>query len=224
MTTPLPRASARDLRRETILNVAREVFFEQGYTAASMSTIAARLGGSKGTLYNYFKSKEELFEAQVRDMCGAAADRILEVSADGAPVETLTRLGEQYLQHLFSPATAQMFRILVAEAQRSPELARVFYAVGPARGQQGLENYLQAAKARGLIAPADCALAAEQFLSLCKGRTHLQFLLNLIPALTPAQIRLQIGQAVDAFMTLYGPKAPASIPSADRSSKISART
>jgi AcrR family transcriptional regulator len=210
MTTPLPRASARDLRRETILNVAREVFFEQGYTAASMSTIAARLGGSKGTLYNYFKSKEELFEAQVREMCGAAADRILEVSEEGEPVETLTRLGEQYLHHLFSQATVQMFRILVAEAQRSPELARVFYEVGPARGQKGLESYLQAAKARGLIEPADCALAAEQFLSLCKGRTHLQFLLNLIPALTPAQIRVQIAQALDAFMTLYGPRPPAS--------------
>jgi AcrR family transcriptional regulator len=208
VTPSAARASARDQRREMILKVAREVFFEQGYTAASMSTIAARLGGSKGTLYNYFKSKEELFEAQVREMCGAAADRILEVSADGAPAETLTRLGEQYLRHLFSEATVQMFRILVAEAQRSPELARVFYEVGPARGQKGLESYLEAAKARGLIDLPDCALGAEQFLSLCKGRTHLQFLLNLIPALKPTQIRLQIGQAVDAFMGLYGPKPP----------------
>jgi AcrR family transcriptional regulator len=204
LTSTPQRVCARDQRREAILNVAREVFFEQGYTAASMSTIAARLGGSKGTLYNYFKSKEELFEAQVRDMCGAAADRILEVAYDGEPAETLTRLGEQYLQHLYSQQTVQMFRILVAEAQRSPELARVFYEVGPARGQKGLESYLEAAKARGLIQPADCALAAEQFLSLCKGRSHLQFLLNLIPPLTPAQIRVQIGQAVDAFMKLYG--------------------
>jgi AcrR family transcriptional regulator len=212
--TTLQRACARDQRREMILNVAREVFFEQGYSAASMSTIAARLGGSKGTLYNYFKSKEELFEAQVREMCGAAADRILEVSADGAPVETLTRLGEQFLQHLYSQQTVQMFRILVAEAQRSPELARVFYEVGPARGQKGLEAYIEAAQARGSLEVLDCALAAEQFMSLCKGRSHLQFLLNLIPALTPAQIRLQISQAVAAFMALYGPK-PAG-PSAPR--------
>jgi hypothetical protein len=53
----------------------------------------------------------------------------------------------------------------------------------------------------------DCSLAAEQFLSLCKGRAHLQFLLNLIAPLTPAEIRLQIKQAVTAFMTLYGPKS-----------------
>ena len=201
-----PRAATRDERRESILKVAREVFFEQGYTAASMSTIAARLGGSKGTLYNYFKSKEELFEAQVRERCGAAADRIAAVPSDGEPAETLTHLGEQYLGHLYSEETVQMFRILVAEAQRSPELARVFYEVGPARGQEALQGYLEAAVARGALAIPDCALAAEQLLSLCKGRSHLQFLLNLIPPLTPAEIRLQIAQAVSAFMKLYGPR------------------
>jgi AcrR family transcriptional regulator len=205
--SPAPRAPTRDERREAILKVAREVFFEQGYTAASMSTIAARLGGSKGTLYNYFKSKEELFEAQVRERCGAAADRISDVSAEGEPIEVLSRLGEQYLEHLYSEETVQMFRILVAEAQRSPELARVFYEVGPARGQKGLEDYLEGARARGALDIPDCTLAAEQLLSLWKGRTHLQFLLNLIPPLTRAEIRLQIAQAVSAFMRLYGPKA-----------------
>jgi AcrR family transcriptional regulator len=200
------RAPTRDERREHILKVAREVFFEQGYSAASMSTIAARLGGSKGTLYNYFKSKEELFEAQVRDSCGQAAERILKAAPDGEPVETLTRLGEQYLQHLYTESNAQMFRILIAEAQRSPELGRVFFEVGPARGQKALQEYLEAAHARGALSIPNCALAAEQLLSLCKGRAHLQFLLNLIPPLNEEQIRSQIAQAVSAFMTLYGPK------------------
>jgi AcrR family transcriptional regulator len=212
MVKPATRAPTRDQRREKIINVAREVFFEQGYTAASMSGIAARLGGSKGTLYNYFKSKEELFEAQVRDMCGEAADRILEATGEGEPGETLARLGEQYLQHLFSQQTAKLFRILVAEAQRSPELARVFYEVGPARGRKGLETYLEKAKSQGLLEIPDCALASEQFLTLCKGTTHLQFLLNLIPPLTADEIRLQVGRAVTALMTLYGPAAKSSTP------------
>jgi AcrR family transcriptional regulator len=85
MVKSLTPAPTRDQRREHIIHVAREVFFffeQLGYSAASMSTIAARLGGSKGTLYNYFKSKEELFEAQVRDMCGHAADRILEATVE----------------------------------------------------------------------------------------------------------------------------------------------
>jgi len=211
MVKPASLAPTRDQRRENIINVAREVFFEQGYTAASMSSIAARLGGSKGTLYNYFKSKEELFEAQVRDMCGEASDRILEATGEGDPVETLTRLGEQYLQHLFSQQTVKLVRILIAEAQRSPELARIFYEVGPARGRKVLETYFEKAKSRGRLEIPDCALASEQFLTLCKGSTHLQFLLNLIPPLNEEEIRLQVGRAVTALMTLYGPKAKPSM-------------
>src|ERR1700721_3771942 len=95
-----PRASPREEPRESILKVAREVFFENGYAATSMSSIAARLGGSKGTLYNYFKNKEELFEAQVRDMCGHGAERMLGGAIEGPPAESLTAFGEQDLQHL----------------------------------------------------------------------------------------------------------------------------
>src|ERR1700722_2359782 len=86
----------RDSRREAILDVAAEVFMDVGYSAASMSMIAARVGGSKGTLYNYFKNKEELFEAQVRDMCGHGAERMFGTGLEGPPAESLTAFGEQY--------------------------------------------------------------------------------------------------------------------------------
>src|ERR1700679_441536 len=105
----------RDQRREAIMSVAREVFFENGYSAASMSAIAARLGGSKGTLYNYFKNKEELFEAQVRDLCGHGADRMVDTTLEEDPIQALQAFGERYLQHLYSEQTVKMFRILVAE-------------------------------------------------------------------------------------------------------------
>jgi AcrR family transcriptional regulator len=197
-------ATARDQRRETIMSVAREVFFEVGYSAASMSAIAARLGGSKGTLYNYFKNKEELFEAQVRDLCGHAADRIVETTLEQDPRQALQVFGEMYLQHLYSEQTVKMFRILVAEAQRNPELARLFYEVGPARGRKALERYLEGAKAKGLLDPPDCAAAADQFLSLCKGPAHLQFMLHMIPPLSIEQIRDHVAQTVALFMALYG--------------------
>jgi len=186
------------------MSVAREVFFEHGYSATSMSAIAARVGGSKGTLYHYFKSKEELFEAQVREMCGGVADRMERL--EGEPARVLTAVGEQLLQHLYAEQTVKLFRVLVAEAHRCPELGRIFFEVGPARGLQGLAAYLQAAKAKGLVNPLDCALAADQFASLCKGSVHLKFLLNLIAPLTPEEIRAQVAQAVHAFMGLYGPK------------------
>ncbi len=57
-----------------ILDAAAEVFLEEGFAAASMSAIAARVGGSKGTLYNYFRSKEELFEAYIQRHCAWQAE------------------------------------------------------------------------------------------------------------------------------------------------------
>ena len=61
------REANRMERRRAIVAIARDHFFEHGYAGTSMSAIAAALGGSKGTLWSYFRSKEELFAAVVDD-------------------------------------------------------------------------------------------------------------------------------------------------------------
>lgn len=197
--------SNRDLRRERILQVAREVFFEEGYASASMSTIAARLGGSKGTLYNYFRSKEELFEAHIQDGCAkiaADAFNLPDQPTEVAPV--LQRLGERYLSHVFSDWAIRTFQMLVAEARRSPELSRIFYETGPAVGLRRLEAFLERARTQGLIRTDDCAQAASQFMALCRGNMHFQFVLNLATQPTPEQISREVAAAVATFMAAYG--------------------
>ena len=59
------RERQAEATRQLLIDVAREFFTERGYAGTSMSLIATRVGGSKGTLYNYFKSKEELFVAVI---------------------------------------------------------------------------------------------------------------------------------------------------------------
>src|SRR6202453_3168009 len=154
-------AAKRSRRREAIINAARQVFFERGYTATSMSSIAARLGGAKGTLYNYFGNKEELFEALVRDFCTRWADRMLGATLEGSPAVSLTAFAEQYLTHLLSEQGVRLLRELVAESHRNPQLSRIFYALAPVRGREGLETYLEACKAKRLINAPNCALAAD---------------------------------------------------------------
>ena len=127
-----PSAKRKDQRREAILQVAAEVFFEEGYQATSMSAIAARLGGSKGTLYNYFDSKEALFEAHIRESCGRIAAEILDFSDDQPVPEVLQRLGERYIERIYSEWSVRTFQIIVAEAKRTPELARQFFAAAEA--------------------------------------------------------------------------------------------
>src|SRR3569833_1997540 len=87
----------RDQRRELILDVAQEVFLEEGFANASMSVIAARLGGAKGTLYNYFKSKEDLFNAYVERRCLWQDEIFAAPIGTEAPAETLRRIGRAYL-------------------------------------------------------------------------------------------------------------------------------
>jgi AcrR family transcriptional regulator len=199
----------RDARRGAIVDVARTVFFEEGYAAASMSAIAARLGGSKGTLYNYFDSKEALFEAYIDQACGRWRARIFDLptGADeiaAADVETvLCDLGERFLGHLLSDEAIRLFQLVTAEAKRAPELAAAFYEAGPGAGIARLTAYLEAAKAAGLIDPPDRRVAAEQFLSLCKGGLYLRYSLNLVPRPTDSEVRAEVARAVSLFLAAY---------------------
>lgn len=204
-----PQINRRDQRREAILKIAEVVFHEEGFAAASMSTIAARLGGSKGTLYNYFKSKDELFATYIQDSCAKVAEDTFDHGVnDTDPVEVVLQgIGERLMTHIYSDASVNNFRLLVAEAKRAPDLARIFYKAGPAVGRERLAAYFERAVARGALAIDDCASAAEHFLGLCRGDLHFRLVLNLIDPPTPEQVRADVVAGVKIFMAAYGPKA-----------------
>jgi AcrR family transcriptional regulator len=94
---------------------------EAGFAAASMSEIAARVGGSKGTLYNYFKSKEELFEAYIQRFCAfqqEAMDDLL--SRRGDVRETLRDVGLSFLRFSLSETALRNLAMVAAESRRAP--------------------------------------------------------------------------------------------------------
>jgi AcrR family transcriptional regulator len=193
----------KDQRREAILAVAAQVFAEEGFQAASMSTIAARLGGSKATLYNYFDSKEALFEAHIRSECGRIAAEVLDF-ADADPVpDVLQRLGERLLAQIYSGSSVRTLQIVIAEAGRTPELSAMFFRTGPQVGHDRLTRYLEEACARGEIATDNCHEAAWLFMAACRAH-HLQVLLNVEPGPGPDEIRAQVRRAVQMFMASHG--------------------
>lgn len=194
----------RDARREAILDVARDVFLEEGFAAASMSTIAARLGGSKGTLYNYFKSKDELFEAYVRRHCAwqeEAMFSLLDETEDHRGA--LLRLARKYISTVLSDQNLRNFRLITAEAERSPEIGRAFYESGPLRGAQLLADFLGRMAKDGRLRMADTALAAHQFMALCTNRMMKARLCNYIAEPTAAEIEAEATGAVATFLAAY---------------------
>jgi AcrR family transcriptional regulator len=108
-----PRAPAdredRTKRRQ-ILNGAREVFLAMGFDAASMGEIARRAGVSKGTLYVYFASKEQLFEVITHEQRLAQVEGLFAFDSDDHDVEAaLTRLGRGYIKFLSRPGGMSAF-------------------------------------------------------------------------------------------------------------------
>jgi AcrR family transcriptional regulator len=195
------RKPTRDERRDAILAVASRMFQEEGYAEVSMSNIAARLGGSKGTLYNYFRSKEELFEAHIQDRCGQFAEVAFDRLEEDEPLPVaLTALGERYLTYICSEESVRTLQLIMAESRRWPELAMMFYEFGPATGLKRLTDYLERARSRGEFNAADCADAAHAFLSLCRGHTHFLRMLNLEPSPSPDKVKAEIDKAVDLFL------------------------
>jgi AcrR family transcriptional regulator len=194
----------RDARRELILDVAQDVFLEEGFANASMSVIAARLGGSKGTLYNYFKSKDELFNAYVERRC-LWQDEIFAAPLDGeAPEETLRRIGRAYLTRVLTDFNLRNFRLIVAEAARSPEIGEIFYNAGPRMGAERVADLLGGMAAAGHLDLDDPLEAAHQFLGMVQNRYFKARLCNAIPELTANQIEDEAGLAVRTFLRAFG--------------------
>jgi AcrR family transcriptional regulator len=193
----------RDLKRDTILSIALQVFIEEGYAAASMSTIAARVGGSKGTLYNYFRSKAELFVAVIQNQCEVHQDQIF-AFADPDVRGFLTELARRFVRLLLSDEVIAIHRIVVAEATRFPEIGEALYEAGPKRGKQRMIAYLRQAMADGRLKQADPERAAEQAMEMALGGMYRRRLWNVGPPPTEEEMEGAITSAVDVFMAAYG--------------------
>jgi len=121
-------------KRAEIVEVATRSFFERGYGATSMSAIADELGGSKATLWAHFASKEELFAAVVDykvETFSRDVDEVLTGQVFSFPA--LRRACLRFLDCLLRENSVELFRLVVSEGQRFPEINEMFYARGPSK-------------------------------------------------------------------------------------------
>jgi AcrR family transcriptional regulator len=191
-------------KRRQIVDGARAVFLAKGFDAASMNDIARAAGVSKGTLYVYFKHKEELFEAIVEQECDAQAEGIFDLDPNDHDVDAvLKRLGVAYVRFLCRPEKASAIRTVIAIADRMPEVGRKFYESGPARGMTHLADYLRAQIDAGVLAIDDVEIAAVQLMESFQANLFKPMVFNFAPAPRPDQIERVVRVAVRAFLAAY---------------------
>jgi len=197
-------AEEESAKRRQIVEGARAMFLSRGFDGASMADIAKAAGVSKGTLYVYFKDKDELFAAIVRGECTMQAEGVFEFDHADHDVEAvLLRHGQAFVRTMADPERMSSLRTVIAVAERMPDLGRKVYETGPAFGIAKLAAYLRAQADAGLLEIEDCEVAAAQFIETCHATMFKPMLFNFAPPPSAERIAHVVGIAVRTFMAAY---------------------
>ncbi|SIO68066.1 TetR/AcrR family transcriptional regulator [Paraburkholderia phenazinium] len=185
-------------KRSAILDGAKAVFLSQGFGLATMDDVAAAAGVGKQTVYRHFKSKEALFVGLVGSMCaqvGGVLASAQDEQSDGSPEDELRKLGWVLAQILIAPDYLRLYRAIVAEAERLPELGQVFYE----NGAKGVRAF--AAKIlRRRFDESTAALRAATFVQLVLGDAYLELSVGYAVPDVEARFAVQIDEAVAAAL------------------------
>ena len=151
-------------KREQIVAAATTLFLELGYDRTSLARIAEESGVSRATLFKQFPSKAALFDAIVSASWSSAEQA--EPPPPGNAAEGLGQLGRQYAALLSRPQMTDLFRIVIAELPRFPELAHAQFTQGKMPSFDSVRTYLRSEHDAGAMHIEDADLAATQFLGM----------------------------------------------------------
>lgn len=187
--------------RAAILEAASEVFLQEGYQGASIEAVIDRVGGSKRAIYSHFGGKQELFAALVAEASSKVIGAASPGNVEGKDIEdTLRTIGLQLSRVLMAPTTLGLYRAVMAEGPRQPDVARAFFENGPGRVSARLAQLLEQFAARGVISIADGQRAAERFIGMLRDDVHLQAVLGLRAPPGEAEMAESVAQVVRIFI------------------------
>jgi AcrR family transcriptional regulator len=202
----------KDERPGEILAAALDVFAERGFAAAKLDEVAARAGVSKGTLYLYFPSKEELFRSMVRSLLlpnvAMAERRIAEHK--GSAGDLLKGLVHTFGRVITESKLGAIPKLIAAEAANFPDIARFYYDEVISRGMRAMKGLIDRGVAAGEFRP----IAIERFLPLMMG----PLLLLIIwkhglerAGVPPLPVDAVLEEHANTLLRTLAPEAPAPV-------------
>lgn len=171
------REENRKALRQAIITAAKAEFSEKGYAAMSMSHLIKRLGGSKATMWRHFGSKEDLFAAVLEDVSDSFELELQRIFDDQKAQSLRSGLREFATAMLTKMHTAEsmaIWRMMISESARFPELSRLFYEKAGSVPETYLKTFLARFEGKELCTGGADALA-EMMLGLCTNHLHRQF-------------------------------------------------
>lgn len=187
-------------RRQALLEAARDVFLERGYANATIDSVVERAGGSKATVYALFENKEGLFAALVAEAAEELSSLVQSYPLDGSIEDDLRDFGRHYLEILTRPDRLALFRLVLGECGRVPEVGEIFFRTGPQAIFRRVVEMLRSAAARGQIDISDAEAMAHFFIDALRGHIHMEVLLNPTRRPTPKEIERHVDFVVEKFL------------------------
>ena len=206
-----PEASRADRRHDAIIQAAVEVFLSNGYRGATTDEVATRASVSKQTLYKQFADKQGLFAEVILNSTIQVGEGLATAAADALRDakdvrKALREVADVFLRSMLKPEVVRLRRLVIAEADRFPDVGQAWYERGFERTLKAVGEALQGLADRGLLHNiADPTLAAHQFagLVLYQPMNQLMFA-GTSTRPSPARLRKIADAAVDMFLATYG--------------------
>jgi len=148
------RRIAPEARRQAILKAALTVFAAHGFEAARLDDVAARAGVAKGTLYLYFRDKEALFEALVRNAVSPLLDQMRKVATaqNTQPMQALETFFALFQKEVLGTERKLLLRLILAEGPRFPAIAEFYYREVVSHGLSMMRALAKRAAKEGVFA------------------------------------------------------------------------
>ena len=193
-------------KRALIVAAATALFLELGYDRTSLARIAEGSGVSRATLFKQFPTKAALFDAIVSESWSTADEE--EPPPAGNVVDGLTIIGRRYAELLGRAQMTDLFRIVIAELPRFPELAHAQFAHGKMPSFESVRGYLLAEREAGTVRVEDVDLAATQFLGMISNYVFWPTLLVPGWEVSAERVAQVVDEAVRTTVARYAATGP----------------
>ncbi|MCK5325981.1 MAG: TetR/AcrR family transcriptional regulator [Woeseiaceae bacterium] len=198
---PVPASARGKQRKAKILAAATELFLKDGYGETSIDAIVEKSGGSKATLYSFYPTKADLFRAVVDSI--VASHESVELKSLDNVRDTLVNFSEERLRVVFSRKHRALMRLIIAERDRFPDIARMYYERGPLRGHTLLRDYFETLIDEGLIDIRSAVEASEFFRGMLMHQRYIDQLYLNAPVPSAEEVSVRARHVVDRFLEAY---------------------
>jgi TetR/AcrR family transcriptional repressor of mexJK operon len=195
--------SRQPKKQVEVLNVASDYFLSHGYKGTSINAIARDSGISKESIYRYFSSKKELFEAVIAKELAEYRSKVefLDYETASIPLETaLTRIAETILGVVTTERTMALRRLIFQQVRQSPDIGQYYYEIGPQAAYANLEKIFTAHRDETGFDPESLA---QYFVSMVLHRSVLQRECGISKPMPRSRIRVQAARTTADFLKAF---------------------